>query len=111
MVNQLALFGLVDGEDPSQGFPLSISSTATVGDLKEIIKAKMTPRFDDVAAKELTLWRVSIPLLDDAGDELLICLETLTDKKMLRPATDLADVFQKTPPKKTIHILVQRPPP
>ncbi|KAG0072983.1 hypothetical protein BGZ92_003966 [Podila epicladia] len=60
--NMLTLFCLVDGESTS--FPVKIESTETIGDLKDEIKRKMTPRFDDVAADEervQTIW-ADIPL-------------------------------------------------
>ncbi|KAF9899028.1 hypothetical protein BX616_003347 [Lobosporangium transversale] len=40
-----------------------IDPTKTVDGLKKHIKAEKTPRFDDVAADELTLWRVSHPVI------------------------------------------------
>ncbi|KAI8605438.1 hypothetical protein EDD21DRAFT_363568 [Dissophora ornata] len=48
-------FCLVDGEATSNAFPVLTSTAATVGELKKVIKAEKTPRFDDVAADELTL--------------------------------------------------------
>src|SRR6202012_5301589 len=59
---RMSLFCLVDEEATSNAFSVKISSDNTVDDLKNLIKAKKTPRFDDVAADELTLWRVSVPI-------------------------------------------------
>ncbi|KAF9342828.1 hypothetical protein BGX26_006780, partial [Mortierella sp. AD094] len=58
----LKLFCLVDGESPSNAFPLSISSTDDVGILKELIKSKKTVDFADIDADKLTLWHVAVPL-------------------------------------------------
>ncbi|KAK3843871.1 MAG: hypothetical protein J3R72DRAFT_102512 [Linnemannia gamsii] len=58
--NLLTLFCLVDGD--SVPFSVDIDTSKTVDHLKDAIKTKKAPRFDDVAADELTLWRVSIPL-------------------------------------------------
>ncbi|KAF9415354.1 hypothetical protein BGZ94_000118 [Podila epigama] len=111
--NPLTLFCLVDGE--STPFPVEIESTKTIGDLKDAIKDKKAPRFDDVAADELTLWRVSIPDADDDenDEESPVLLDSIPskDKKKLKATHDLSDVFKETPPKKTIHIIVQRPAP
>ncbi|KAF9118081.1 hypothetical protein BGW39_001492 [Mortierella sp. 14UC] len=81
--NRLNLFCLVDGEATSNAFSVEIDPTKTVYHLKNLIKAKKTPRF-------------------------LIETDSPTE---LDPTDDLSDVFEETPPKKTIHIIVQRPPP
>ncbi|KAF8926344.1 hypothetical protein BGZ47_002801, partial [Haplosporangium gracile] len=107
--NPLTLFCLVDGEGTSNAFPVEIESSKTIGDLKELIKTKKTPRFDDVAADELTLWRVCIPD-DDDDDEQPILLDKVTEKKKLKATTRLLKVFDAELPDDTIHIIVQRPP-
>ena len=53
--NCLTLFCLVDGEATSQAFSVEIDHTKTVDGLKKLIKTEKAPRFDDVAADELTL--------------------------------------------------------
>ncbi|KAI9241257.1 MAG: hypothetical protein BYD32DRAFT_458061 [Podila humilis] len=58
--NHLTLLCLVDGEATSRAFSVDIDRTKSVDHLKKLIKLEKTPRFDDVAADELTLWRVSI---------------------------------------------------
>jgi len=110
MTNTLTLFCLVDGD--SAPFPVEIESTKTVGSLKDSIKLKKTPRFDDVAADELTLWSVSIPVSDDDDDEAPLYIDNIleTDKKKLKATTKLSKVFGAVP-EDTIHIIVQRPPP
>jgi len=106
---RLNLFCLVDGEPQSNVFSVKPSAAATVDDLKKLIKTEKSPEFDDIAADKLTLWSVSIPV---TGDDIPIQLDqvTDTDKKKLDPTDDIADVFPDKPPKKTIHIIVQRPP-
>ncbi|KAG0364616.1 hypothetical protein BGZ54_007329 [Gamsiella multidivaricata] len=77
----LKLFCLVDGEPSSGAFPVDIAAANTVGDLKDAIKIKMTPKFDDIATGELTLWRVSIPVSADDEEESPITLDTLNKSK------------------------------
>lgn len=103
----MSLLCLVDREATSNAFSIKILSSDTVYDLKELIKTKKAPRFDDVAATELTLWRVSIP---DDDDKIPILLNNVTtsDKKELHPMDDISDVFEVQLPKKTFHILFQR---
>ncbi|KAG0353120.1 hypothetical protein BGZ54_002396, partial [Gamsiella multidivaricata] len=63
-----------------------------------------------MASKQLKLRRVLIPLTDD-DEELSIMLDTSNEKRKRGLATRLSKVFPTEPPKKTIHIIVQRPPP
>ncbi|KAF9946559.1 hypothetical protein BGZ72_000228 [Mortierella alpina] len=111
MATPMKLFCLVDGESTFNAFPVEIGPDQTIGDLKNLIKTKRTPRFDDVAADELTLWRVSISFPDDNDDEAHILLDSLDEKKKLGPATRLSKVFPEDFSEETIHILVQRTPP
>lgn len=115
--NHLTLFCLVDGEAASRAFSVDIDRMKTVDHLKGAIKTKKSPRFDDVAADELTLWRVSIPDAvdddDDDNEDLPILLDNISgkDRKKLKATHELSDVFNENPAKRTIHIIVQRPPP
>ncbi|KAI8361002.1 hypothetical protein B0O80DRAFT_422126 [Mortierella sp. GBAus27b] len=88
-------------------FPVSASSASTVGELKDLIKTKKTPEFDDLAADKLTLWKVCIAITDE---ELPILLDRLNEKKKLGPATRISKVFTEELPEETVHIVVQRPP-
>ncbi|KAH7055052.1 hypothetical protein BKA57DRAFT_452890 [Linnemannia elongata] len=108
--NHLTLFCLVDGEATSNAFSVKIPSSDTVDDLKDLIKTKKAPRFDDVAADELTLWHIDYPVVA-ANKHQPVLLNAINSPTELDPTDDIADVFAETPPKKTIHVLVQRPPP
>ncbi|KAG0325630.1 hypothetical protein BG000_001729 [Podila horticola] len=107
----MSLFCLVDGESASNVFPVKLSADESIGDLKNLIKTALSPQFDDVTAKDLTLWRVSIPITDDDNAIPILLNNVTSDKKKLGPVDDISDVFEVRPPKKTIHIIVQRPPP
>ncbi|KAI7815833.1 hypothetical protein BC939DRAFT_83289 [Gamsiella multidivaricata] len=104
----LNLFCLVDGDKTT--FSVEIDPTKSVDHLKDLVKAKQTPDFDDITAKDLTLWRVSIPIVPKS-ERKEILLADAASKEELDETDDIADVFTDTPPKKTIHIIVQRPPP
>lgn len=110
MTNALTLFCVVNGESTSNAFKVKLDRDADVSDLKKLIKIEKAPRFDDVAADELTLWRVSLPI-GSADDELPITLNAMADggKRKLGLTDELLDVFGKKPPKKTIHVVVERP--
>ncbi|KAK5809582.1 hypothetical protein F5H01DRAFT_381910 [Linnemannia elongata] len=109
--DHLTLFCLVDGEATSNAFSVKIPSTDTVDDLKDHIKTKKSPEFDDVAADKLTLWRVSIPD-DEDHDEIPVVLDNviIKDQKKLRATRELSDVWKDKPPKGTIHVIIRRPP-
>ncbi|KAF9994042.1 hypothetical protein BGZ80_001265 [Entomortierella chlamydospora] len=108
----LTLFCLVvDGEATSNAFSVEIDSNKTVDGFKKLIKAEKSPEFDDIVADKLTLWRVSIP--DDNEDDIPILLNSVSndEKKKLKATSELIEVFEEKPPKKTIRIIVQRAPP
>ncbi|KAI8356292.1 hypothetical protein B0O80DRAFT_23919 [Mortierella sp. GBAus27b] len=105
--NPLTLFCLVNGE--TTPFSVEVDPTKTVDHLKDAIKAKQSPDFNDIVAKSLTLWRVCIAITDDGDDEVPILLDSLDERKKLGPATRLSKVFPEEPPEETIHIIVQRP--
>jgi hypothetical protein len=83
--------------------PVTLSTTSrTSSRLSRVLT------FDDIAAKNLTLFRVTIP--DDDDNDLPILLDSVPEKKKLKATHELSDVFEDQLPKKTIHIIVQRPP-
>ncbi|KAG0334544.1 hypothetical protein BG004_000363, partial [Podila humilis] len=104
----LTLFCVVDGE--ATLFSVKVASTDSVHDLKKAVKAAKAPRFDDVAADELILWHISIriPPPKERGPFVLNEAESPTE---LDPSDDISEVFPEIPFKKTIHVIVQRPPP
>ncbi|KAF9279971.1 hypothetical protein BGZ88_012440 [Linnemannia elongata] len=106
--NPLTLFCLVDGEATSNAFPVSTSTTKTIGDLIDLIKVKFPDTFNGVDAKDLSLWRVTIPDSDDAIPTFVNGVPE-NEKKKLR-ATDKVSVFGAALTEDTIHIIVQRPP-
>ncbi|KAG0255300.1 hypothetical protein DFQ27_006325, partial [Actinomortierella ambigua] len=132
----LTLFCLVDGETNS--FPVDIEPSKTVAHLKKLIKAMKAPRFDDIAADKLTVWRVSIPVLPKKDRKEIRLADVPSDerrelnefddvasmlaeappnpieaspKKSIVPSLGKKSSTIEAPPKKIIHIIVQRPPP
>ncbi|KAG0292197.1 hypothetical protein BGZ96_004431 [Linnemannia gamsii] len=107
--NRLHLFCLVDGEGTSNAFSVKIASSDTVDDLKNLIKSALSPQFDDIPAKNLTLWSVSIPI-DDDQDEIPVVLDRVITEgqKKLKSTTRLLQVFDTELPHDTIHIIVQQ---
>ncbi|KAG1748849.1 uncharacterized protein EDB91DRAFT_1334340 [Suillus paluster] len=78
---------------------------STVGDLKNLIKEKKKPEFDDIAAHRLQLQQVNLPVDETLKD----CLDNLTPEQFLSPVTKLLDVFKHQPDEYHLHIVVQSP--
>ena len=108
MTNTTILFCLIHDDDPTQcAFPIKVSTTDTVGDLKELIKAKKAPRFNDIAPDELTLWRVNIPQDELATLDPKTDVQELSDK--LSPLDEIQDIYPEGVRRKYLHIITVRP--
>ena len=101
------LYCVVEGESTS--FPVEISSDKSIGQLKKAIKLEKSNDLRDVDADKLTLWKVSIPVIAANKHQPVLLSAIDSPTEIEDPTDDIADVFTKTPPKKTIHIIVQRP--
>ncbi|KAG0000820.1 hypothetical protein BGZ80_006282, partial [Entomortierella chlamydospora] len=97
----LNLFCLVNGE--STPFPVEIESTKTIGGLKNLL-GRRCQRPHPLEA----LWKPSIPVVPKK-ERKEISLADVPLKEELDETDDVSDVFKEQPPKKTIHIIVQRP--
>lgn len=130
MSNTLELNCWVLGDDPNRVFAVEISSSKTVSFLKEVIKDKKKPVFDDIAADSLHLWMVSNATLwirriyDDSfvfqkvdinlrtNSYLLKSIKVDTDipaGKELDPWDRLSSVFENEAEDGYLRIIVQRP--
>ncbi|KAG0240934.1 hypothetical protein BGW41_006502 [Actinomortierella wolfii] len=107
--NSLLLFCLVDGEPTSCAFPVSVSTTTSIGELKELIRTALTPQFDDILAKDLTLWSVTIAdSIDTAPISIKNVLEN--EREQLKSTSEVS-IFGAILPADTIHVIVQPPHP
>jgi len=106
----LTLFCLVEGE--SSPFSVDIEPTKTVDHLKVTIKAALSPQFDVVTAKDITLWHEAIPVPEDDDEEVvpIYISDLIKDgKKKLMATRELHGIFGKKAAKNMIHIIVERP--
>src|SRR6266702_179887 len=101
----LELNCLIISDDPSRIFAVKIEETKSVGYLKEAIKSKKKPAFNNVDANTLDLWSVSI----DVNDHLEEKINDLNLKSMnpLSPVKKLSGVFSNQLEDKHLHIVVQ----
>ena len=101
----ITLLCLVKGNTTANAFPVDINKDQLVGHLKEAIKAKKAPEFDNFPADRLKLWKVSIP--GDQDDQLRNLI--LQDSDELLAINDIVDYWPTSPPKKHIHVIVKLP--
>ena len=101
----ITLLCLVKGNITANAFPVHIEGSSLVGDLKDAIKAKKAPEFDNFPADRLKLWKVKIP---DNQDDLLSNL-TLNDGDELLATKKISKYFPDSPPEEHIHVIVKLP--
>ena len=101
----ITLLCLVKGNTLANAFPVDIDKDQLVGHLKDAIKVKKSPEFDNFSADRLKLWKVMIP---DDQDDLLSNL-TLNDGDELLATREIGDYWTEKPPKRNIHVIVSPP--
>jgi hypothetical protein len=102
----VTLLCLVKGNTLSNAFPVHIDANSLIGDLKEAIKAKTPQTFANVDAKDIKLWKVSIP--GDHLDDQLKNLK-LNDSDELSAIKKISKYFPDPPAEEHIHVLVEPP--
>src|SRR4051812_7642429 len=105
----ITLFCLVHGDLVEHVFKICIDKDSDVADLKDEIKKKKSPKFDDIPADELTLWQVDISYNDEDTVKQLALEETDVIKKM-SPVSEIGEYFESAPTKKHIHVVIECPP-
>ncbi|THU78542.1 hypothetical protein K435DRAFT_52860 [Dendrothele bispora CBS 962.96] len=88
-------------------FSLDISSSLTVGHLKQTIQQNRPNLLKGIDAADLELFKVSVLEEDDIAKNVEDVIEVA---EPLDPTTEIIEIFPDDPPKKTIHIAVVRGP-
>ena len=99
----LSLNCFVLGDDLRKLFTVEVEKTKNVSILKDLIKEKKAPHLDHVAASDLDLWNVSIPVGDDA-DKRLRSISNLQPLDAFLRLSEFSPVEEGY-----LHILVQAP--
>jgi Crinkler effector protein N-terminal domain len=99
----------VRGDDHKHAFIVKIEEEEAVATLKEAIKAKKTQTFCNIDADSLVIWNASVSF-NRALKENVEALN-LVDDDSLQPPEILSDLFPSGLEKKSVHIIVDRPPP
>jgi hypothetical protein len=94
------------GDDINRYFIVEIEETESVSILKDLIKEKKAHHLDHVAASDLDIWKVDLPitLLKKSLDEL----SKLDDNNSLLPDVELSEVFG-APAHKHVHVIIKLP--
>ncbi|KAH9967462.1 hypothetical protein BC827DRAFT_594318 [Russula dissimulans] len=92
----------------NQMFDVEIGGEKTVYELKKAIQAELRPDFQDVAARNLTLYKVTI-LNDDNANKSLQSVD-LTKLTMISILHTVSQVFRDHPPQDSVFVVVVRPP-
>ena len=101
----ITLLCLVKGNTTASAFPVDINKDQLVGHLKKVIKAEQPQTFANVDAKDLKLWKVTIP--GDQDDQLRNLI--LQDSDELLAINEIGEYWTEKPPKKRIHVIVSPP--
>ena len=103
----LKLFCYVLGEGCNNTFVVNIKEDETVADLKKAIKEKKSPKFNDILADSLTLWKASVPYSLNLKKEVEAL--NLVDDDSLQRLRILSDIFSSGLDRSHVHIIVDRP--
>src|SRR5271170_2109070 len=101
----ITLFCLVKGNTTANAFEVDIEKDKSISHLKKVIKAEQPQTFANVDAKDIKLWKVTIP--GDQDDQLRNLI--LQDRDELLAINDIGDYWPTSPPKKHIHVIVKLP--
>src|SRR6266496_2494591 len=101
----ITLLCLVKGNTTASAFAVDIDREKLVSHLKDAIKAKKTPEFDNFPADKLKLWKVTIP--GDQDDQLRNLI--LQDSDELLAIRKISKYFPDSPLEEHIHVLVSPP--
>jgi len=106
-MDNIQIFCLIHGDVPAREriFPIDIDRSKTVGALKKIVKEENQKTLEDVDAKDLTLWRVDIPI-DEITDN---ALELFSPNIRLEPAKRLSSYFSEKLSKEQLHVIIESP--
>lgn len=96
------------GDKVREVFIVKIKEDEVVATLKEVVKGKKKPVFDDISADSLIIWSKGITLNEHLKDE--IDGLKLVENDALYPLEILSDVFASGLQKGVTHIIIDRPP-
>ena len=102
----LTLICYVRDDDCKHAFEVEIGKAKSVSALRDAIKEKTRPKFDDIPAASLSLWKASVPIDRD----LKKCVEALNlvDDDSLYSYEIVSEFFSSGLERKSVHIVIDR---
>jgi len=101
----ITLFCLVKGNTTANAFEVDIEKDKSISKLKEAIKEKNAQTFANVDAKDIKLWKVTIP--GDQDNQLRNLI--LQDSDELLAIRKISKYFPDSPLEEHIHVIVSPP--
>src|SRR6266542_3030139 len=112
----ITLSCLVAGENPyDNAFNVKVNKTEAVSELRDAIKEKLHPKFENVTANDIKLWKVDISLekenkkLELVNTKINVNIKDELGGEELPPLSKISKHFPSQPADEHIHIIVQRP--
>ena len=103
----LRLLCYLRGDDRSNAFVVNIDEDEFVADLRKAIKERKSPKFNDIPANSLTLWKASVPYSLNLKKEVEAL--NLVDDDSLHPPDILSEIFSSGLKSNSVHIIIDRP--
>lgn len=101
------LSGDDDPFDSDSTFQVEIDNTKHVTCLKEYIKDKIYPKFENVSITDIKLWKVNISQDNETTIKGNSVKEFLKDGEKLTPISKVCEYFPNQPDDKRIHLIIQ----
>ncbi|PKB96380.1 hypothetical protein RhiirA5_434941, partial [Rhizophagus irregularis] len=114
-MSNITLSCLIQGTSLDKYFKITIDKNNEISDLKEIIWNKNKNTFYNIDANNLILWKVQIPVSDKAKFKQLSNFTESTIEgdlggtKINDATADVKEIFDNSPAKKHIHIIIGQP--
>ena len=97
------------GDDSDHIFTVEIDRNKNVGGLKVAIKERVMPAYDDITAKSLEVWKVSIPVDEDTDLEVKANDLRICERQSLWALKGLHRIFTDLDPEE-LHVIIKGPP-
>ena len=104
-----SLFCYVRGDHYKQAFPVKIEEDEDIAALKKAIKEEKSKTFHEFEADSLVLWKTSVTYNTNLKENVERL--DLDYDKSLEPLDHLLDIFSSDMEKKSVHIVIDHPPP
>lgn len=95
------------GDDSARIFMIKLPSTGTVAELKKLIKAEKSPKFEHVCSDDITIWSTDVPITSIEKD---LADLRLVNKNPLQPLSAVVSSILSSLPAEQpelVHIVVE----